>query len=410
MNSKLKFLTVFLMLCLLASLPQSTDNRVLTQDSSYIPAAVRDYWPTNGWLNSTPEEQGMDSTRLQEMLDYIEDNHIAIHSVVVIKNGYKVLEEYPTGMYDRDSTHLLYSVTKSFTSALVGIAIDKGYIDNVSIPMLSFFPNYNITNEDPRRELITIEHLLEMRSGLFWDESSAPYSSPANGVYHINNGDGVEFMLNADIVADPGTLWHYNTGGSHLLSAIVQVATGMTTLEFAQENLFEPLNISPAYWSRDLAGWYKGGFDLRMTTLSMAKFGFLFLNNGTWDGQQIISEEWVHSSTSTITQVDDYTGYGYQWWTTPDFGMYSARGLYAQYIYVIPEHDIVVAFSSNIRSGAYAPENLVPRFILPDNSAPDDHELVSGILTMSTALALVIPVAVVGGYWVLVVRKRVPQT
>ncbi|MFW9953982.1 MAG: serine hydrolase domain-containing protein [Candidatus Thorarchaeota archaeon] len=410
MSSSLKILTALMMLCLLSALLPTTEVRNIALERNHIPASERDYWPTNGWRNSTPEEQGMDSARLQEMIDYIEDNRVAIHSVVVIKNGYKVLEEYPTGLYDAGSTHLLYSVTKSFTSALVGIAIDKGYIDNVSIPMLSYFPEYNITNEDPRRERITIEHLLQMRSGLFWDENSAPYTSPANGVYHINTGDGVEFMLNADMVAEPGTLWHYNTGGSHLLSAIVQVATGMSTLEFAEENLFDPLNISPAFWSRDLAGWYKGGYDLRMTTLSMAKFGFLFLNNGTWDGDQIISEEWVQTSTSTITQVDSYTGYGYQWWTTPQLGIYSARGLYGQYIFVIPEHDIVVAFSSNIRSGAYPHEDLVASFIIPQEGSQNNQDLVSSILTFGTAIVLIVPVALAGGYWVFILRRRTPQT
>jgi CubicO group peptidase (beta-lactamase class C family) len=385
------------------------DSRTLSMERAYISATERDYWPTNGWQNSTPEEQGLDSARLQEMMDYIEDNHVSIQSVVVVRNGYKILEEY-SSYYDQSDTHLLFSVTKSFTSALVGIAIEQGYIDNVSVPMLSFFPDYNITNEDPRRERITIEHLLTMRSGMFWDETSVPFSSPLNGIYQINSGDGVEFMLNSDMVAEPGTLWHYNTGASHLLSAIVQVATGMTTLEFAEENLFGPLNISPAYWSRDLAGWYKGGYDLRMTTLNMAKFGYLFLNNGTWDGNQIIPEEWVHSSTSTISDLDDYTGYGYQWWTTPELEMYSARGLYGQYIFVIPAQDIVVAFSSNIRSGAYPHENLVAQFILPEDGSQIDQELVSSILTLSTVIVLIVPVALAGGYWALVLRRRVPQT
>jgi CubicO group peptidase (beta-lactamase class C family) len=386
------------------------DSRAITLERDYISAVDRDYWPTEGWQNSTPEEQGLDSARLQEMMNYIDDNNIAIQSVLVVRNGYKVLEEYPGVVYRQDSTHLLYSVTKSFTSALVGIAIDQGYIDNVSVPMLSFFPEYNITNEDPRRERITIEHLLTMRSGMFWDETSVPFSSPLNGIYQINTGDGVEFMLNADMVAEPGTLWHYNTGASHLLSAIVQVATGMTTLEFAEENLFGPLNITPAYWSRDLAGWYKGGYDLRMNTRNMAKFGYLYLNNGTWDGTQIIPEDWVQTSSSSISEVNDYTGYGYQWWTTPELGMYSARGLYGQYIFVIPEYDIVVAFFSNIIQGAHPHENLIARYILPEVSTHFGQEFVSSILTLSTAIILIVPVALAGGYWALVVKRRTPQT
>jgi CubicO group peptidase (beta-lactamase class C family) len=249
-----------------------------------------------------------------------------------------------------------------------------------------------------------------MRSGMFWDETSLPFNSPGNGIYHINTGDGVEFQLNADMVAEPGTLWHYNTGASHLLSAIVQVSTGMTTLEFAQTSLFGPLNITPVSWSRDLAGWYKGGYDLRMTTECMAKFGFLFLNNGTWDGEQILSEEWVQTSTSAITDVNDYTGYGYQWWSTPELGMYSARGLYGQFIFVIPEQDIVVAFSSSVRSGGSPHVNLVTDYILAADDSQSGQDLISSILTATTVLVLIVPVALAGGYWVFVLKRRTPQT
>lgn len=390
---------------LLAAIPQSTDYNNLSLERINVPATERDYWPTEGWQYATPEDQGMDSVRLQEMMDYIDENNVAIQGIVVARNGYIVHEAYPGVVFDENSTHLLYSVTKSFTSALVGIAIDQGFIDNVSVPMLSFFPDYEITNIDERRERITIEHLLTMRSGIFWDETSVPFNSPANGIYQINSGDGVEFMLNSDMVAEPGTLWHYNTGASHLLSAIVQVATGMTTLEFAEANLFEPLGFSSVSWYRDIAGWYKGGYDLKITPQDMAKFGYLFLNNGTWDGTQIISADWVRTSSSMITEVDDYTGYGYQWWTTPELKMYSARGLYGQFIFVIPEHDIVVAFTSAIsQNQAYPHENLVASFIMPQDNA---QELTSSILTIGVVVALIVPVAIAGSYWALVIRRRI---
>ncbi len=407
MNSKIQLLSILTFLFLLTVIPQSAENNNQSLERINIPASERDYWPTNGWQYSTAEEQGLDSVRLQEMMNYIDENNLAIQGIVVVRNGYVVLEEYPGTVYNENNTHLLYSVTKSFTSALVGIAIDQGFIDNVSVPMLSFFPDYEITNVDERRERITIEDLLTMRSGMFWDENSHPYSSPLNGIYQINSGDGVEFMLNSDMVAEPGTLWHYNTGGSHLLSAIVQVATGMTTLEFAEEYLFEPLGISPVDWYRDMAGWYKGGYDLRMTPRDMAKFGYLFLNNGTWDGDQIVSEEWVRTSTSTITEVDDFTGYGYQWWTTPELGMYSARGLYGQYIFVIPEYDIVVAFTSALSQNQIYPHiNMVANFILPDENAHSDEELKSSYLILGTVVTLIAPVVITGSYWALVLRRK----
>ncbi|MHA1958963.1 MAG: serine hydrolase domain-containing protein [Candidatus Thorarchaeota archaeon] len=374
------------------------------------PLADRDYWPTDGWLNSTPEDQGMDSSKFQDMMNHIEDDNTPIKSIVIVRNGRIVLEEFPLStIYDENSTHLLFSVTKSFTSALIGIALDKGYIDNVSQTMLSFFPDYNITNPDERRERVTIEHLLTMRSGIFWDETTAPYNSPANGIYHMNTGDGVEYTLNLDMVAEPGELWHYNTGASHILAAIVQVASGMTTLEFAEEYLFGPLGITEARWYRDIAGWYKGGFDLKMTTRSMAKFGYLYLNNGSWDGEQIVSSQWVNTSTSSITRFSDHGGYGYQWWTIPSLGLYRGAGLYGQYIYVIPEYDIVVAFSSTMGpNDAYPHDSLVADFIIPavieDTSQLDAFD----ILNVSLLAILVAPVVLAGGYWLVVVRRAGP--
>ena len=406
MNQKenlFSFLIVTLLLLSLSLSSVSGHNYVPTE--SRIKAEDRDYWPTEGWRNATPEDLSMDSSRLQGLVDYVEENDYPIHSVVVIKNGYIVLEDYFGSHFDVNSTHLLYSVTKSFTSALIGIAIDQGYIDNVSQLLLPFFPEYTITNVDDRRELITIEHLLTMRSGMAWDESSAPYSSPENDVYHLYRGDGVNHSLNLDMVANPGDVFHYNTGASHLLSAIVQVATGMTTLEFARENLFDPLGISPAYWGRDLAGWYTGGFDLRISARNMAKFGWLFLNNGTWDGQQIISEEWVRTSTSTITELANYEGYGYQWWTMPELGIYFAAGLYGQYIYVIPEHDIVVVFNSGIIVGAYPHMNLVLNYILPETNT-DWLQDASSIFNLLTGIVIIVPIIVAAAYWLFSAKRK----
>ena len=133
----------------------------------------------------------MSSTKLREMMDYIESYHYIIHGILVVWGGYIVWEEYPYAGYDVDTLHLLYSVTKSFTSCLTGIAIDQGYIGGVSERMISFFPNRTVENLEGGKELITLENLLMMRSGMFWDESSAPYNSPDNGIYHINREDGL---------------------------------------------------------------------------------------------------------------------------------------------------------------------------------------------------------------------------
>ncbi|MHA1480278.1 MAG: serine hydrolase domain-containing protein, partial [Candidatus Thorarchaeota archaeon] len=216
-----------------------------------------------------------------------------------------------------------------------------------------------------------------------------------------------EHCLNLDMEAEPGEYWHYNTGASHLLSAIVQQATGMTTLEFGVENLFDPLGIDSVYWSRDRAGWYKGGFDLRMSTLNAAKFGYLFLNNGTWDGDQIISAEWVNASTTTITQINDLEGYAKQWWTFPELGIYFAAGLYGQYIYVVPEHDIVVAFNSRIGQGDYYPHHdLVIDYILQSTNEVSEAQNLNNILMISIAIAIVVPTIIAGVYWLQISKRR----
>ena len=325
-------------------------------NKSYTTTAVpeRDYWPTNGWRNSTPQEQGMSNETLQAMVSHILDEDLDVHSVIVIRHGYVVLEEYPNpfqGVSRTNSwngTHYLYSTTKSFTSCLIGIAIDNGYIDNTSQKVLAFFPNMSFSNVDDKKNQMTIDDLLTMRSGIPWDETSAPFSSPENDVWQLyyNSSGGVQFTLDQPMEHDPGDYFHYNTGASHVLSGIVQATTGKTSLEFATEYLFAPLGISVFYWPHDRKGVTFGGFDLQLRPLDMAKFGYLFLNKGIWDGEQIVSEDWVTESSTTVTTLSSHTGYARQWWTMPDLGVFYTAGLYGQYIFVSPKDDIVAVFTS----------------------------------------------------------------
>ncbi|MBE0526632.1 MAG: serine hydrolase [Candidatus Thorarchaeota archaeon] len=296
----------------------------------------------------------MDGSMLQAMIDHIIDEDLDVHSVIVIRNGYVVLEEYPNPFQGQsrtqsfDGTHYLYSTTKSFTSCMVGIAIDKGFLDNTSQKVLSIFTDMTFDNVDERKERITIDDLLTMRSGLPWDETSAPFNSPDNDVWQVNfnSSGGVQFVLDQPMEDEPGVYFHYNTGASHVLSGIVHEVTNMSMLEFADENLFTPLGIDRFLWPSDTQGVTFGGFDLQLRPLDMAKFGFLFLNNGTWDGEQIVSSDWVHNTTTTVTTLNSISGYSRQWWTMPDYGVYHTAGLYGQYIFVAPELDIVAVFTS----------------------------------------------------------------
>lgn len=371
-------------------------------DTALPPVVAEDFYPTSDWRASTPEAQGMSSKKLQEWGEEIRVNGAAIDGIVVVRHGYLVWETYPNPLFGATDTHRLYSVTKSFTSCLVGIAIDKGYIDGVNQTMLSFFPGRKITNLDDRKQSITVENLLMMRSGLRWDESSAPFTDPRNDVYHIIHGDGLQWCLDLESVGEPGVTWHYNTGASHILSGIVTAATGLSTLEFAEENLFKPLGITRYAWSEDGAGTIIGGFDLQLSPRDMAKFGYLYLHDGRWGGKQIVSEEWVERSTSTLTRPTAALGYGYQWWTTPSQNMYSCRGLYNQMIYVLPEQDLVIAVTGDMRSGST--DNAITDYILasiteydPDTEPTEQNDCVPGYPIEAFAVGM-ITVILIGAY------------
>ncbi len=319
-----------------------------------INAVVRDYWPTTEWRNSTPAEQGMSAARLQDMMDFIYGEALDVHSVVVIRNGYVVLEEYPfpyqgqSRTMSYNGTHYLYSTTKSFTSCLIGIALRLGYIDNISQPVLSFFPDRTFAHMDERKERMTVRDLLTMRSGLPWDETSAPFSSPENDVYQVNynSSGGVQYVLDRPMEYEPDEVFHYNSGASHVLSGIIQETTGMQTSEFAEQYLFDPLGIQAYYWPSDAKGVTFGAWDLQLRPMDMVKLGFLFLNNGTWDGEQIVSGSWVNESSQTVSLLSATHGYGFQWHTAPHLNSYYTAGLYGQYVFVCPEYDIVAGFTS----------------------------------------------------------------
>jgi len=361
------------------------------------------------WAISTPEEQMMNSTRLNEIMEYIQDNNLAIDSLLILRNGYLVMEEYPTGNYDAKSLHRLYSVTKSIVSSLIGIAIREGFIENVEQKMIDFFSNHTIENLDSRKEQITLEHLLTMTPGFEWDQWTYPTGDPRDSITKmIESSDWVQFLLDLPMVADPGTKWMYNSGASHLLSAIIQRTSGMNTLDFAKQYLFEPLNIQNVTWGIDPQGVYHGGGTMNMTSRDMAKIGYLYLNNGLWNDTQIFSSDWASRSSSEYINLGTYdpslshAGYGYQMWNIPSMGVYYATGMYGQKIYIFPTYDLVVVFTATM----YADENpeniiltdyIVPS-ILEDTSQPDavlQSFYSSFLLTMAIPLLIIIP------YWVI---------
>ena len=369
---------------------------------SFSQSAVdRDYWPTDEWQTSTPEEQGMRSTVLNDMMNATEENQLLIDSVLIVKNGYLVFEEYPS-VYDQDNRHIIHSCTKSITSALVGIAIEEGYIDSVDEKLVDLLPNRTYANYDERIDDITLEHLLMMTSGFEWDEWTESYSSYANSHYQYwRASNSVQFILDLPLAHDPGDVWVYSSGSSHLLSAIVTRATGVSLLEYAAEKLFTPLGIeiSDVVWPADNQGIYRGSGGVEMIPRDMAKFGFLFLNNGTWNGEQIVPSGWVQTSSETLTTFDNYSGYSYQWWTysSETVSVYSANGYVGQNIFVIPSLDMVVVFTS--RTPTYPQVSLLFDYIIPAAlTEVPQNILATYTLTLATIVMLPLPLLVAGVY------------
>jgi CubicO group peptidase (beta-lactamase class C family) len=331
--------------------------------ASTVSAQSPEYWPTDGWRTSTPEEQGIDSEQLAKAFDFLQEADANIHSLLVIRNGYIVADAY-FYPFSRGSRHDVASVTKSFTSTLVGIAIDKGHIESVDQPVLGFFPGRTVANLDANKKAMTLEHLLTMTSGL--ECINAP--SEVTLFQMITSPDWVQFMLDLPMSDEPGTRFLYNSGGSHLLSAIIRETTGMNALAFAREHLFGPLGITDVDWPLDPQGVNNDGWgDLQVTPHDMAKLGYLYLNDGVWDGKQIVSSSWVAAATGkhVSTSRDVYDGYGYKWWIH-SAGGYSAVGRGCQRIFVLPDSDMIVVVTSGAGSAQERKlETLLPSYIVP---------------------------------------------
>jgi CubicO group peptidase (beta-lactamase class C family) len=378
-----------------------------------VPSAQNDTpWPTDGWSTSTPDEQGMNSNLLNEMMDKIQEQDVRIDSLLIVRNGHLVFEEYPSYRYENDSRHIIHSCTKSYTSALVGIALHNGYIEGVDSTLLELLPNRTIANLDERKQAITLEHFLTMTSGLEWDEWTEPYDSYQNSLNQVwAASDSVQHVLDLPMAYDPGEVWVYNSGGSHLLGAIVAEATGTSLFAYAIEKLFTPLGISSSniFWPWDNQGrnWGHGGVE--MVPRDMAKFGYLYLNNGTWDGEQIVPMEWVHRSGDTLFTFNDYSGYSYQWWTYPTdtVNVYSAEGFSGQYIFVIPELDMVVVFTSSVPPyEPYPQPSILFEYIIESaiNELPE-YVATGNAVTLATLALLPMPILVAGAFFRIRTRK-----
>jgi len=341
---------MYLLLLLILSAVSSGLTQQNVEYEYTIPEKLDD-----GWRVSSPGEEGMDINRITRLTrQLIAGKYEGIHSILIVKNGAIVYEAYLAG-YDQNSLQTIYSITKSVTSALIGIAIDKGFISGVGATLVSLLPEYKNAIKDERLENIRLEHILTLTSGLEWDERTSSCCDPKNSeCRQVSSDDWIRFVLGLPQKDEPGTQYVYNTGSVHLLSAVIKSQTGLGANEFAERHLFGPLGIRGYEWNTDPQGYQcTGGTHggLRLRTRDLAKFGYLFLHEGKWQDKQVISPEWVHASTTRHTAAFQDIGIGYLWWTgsftirNRKLDFFYGAGYGGQSLHVVPELDLMIVLT-----------------------------------------------------------------
>ena len=364
------------------------------------PATPYTYQPPpaigDGWTVSDAGSQGMSVRRLEDMMAAIGRGEFPIiDSIAIASQGKLVFDEtVRTQLDEKDgwvgngdlSLHAQFSSSKSIASILGGIAIDLGDIGGLDAPYLSLFDYPSYDNWDERKNQITLHHVLTMRLGLQWDEWSVPYGDPNNAVvlFFNEHHDYSKGLLDLPMETDPGTRFAYNTIASVSLGQAVQNRDPLTIVDFLNTYLLDPLGITQIDWIETPTGLPDLGGGLYLHGRDMLKFGQMYLDDGRWNGQQIVSSEWVATSIQTYTELawtDPDTrdwkvdGYGYQWWVGhferngQVINSFAARGWGQQTLMVIPELELVIAINSNDYEGRPDGVNqvfsLIDRFMLP---------------------------------------------
>ncbi len=371
MNTKRIFKIGLLTALVLAVIAAATAAWIMTAGRRPpVQVAEPDYWPTTGWRTSAPEELGYSSQQLADGVRGLQEKGIAIDSLLIIHNGYVALDAH-FAPYDGSFPHNLASVTKSVMTTLIGIAVDQGKLD-LDKPMVSYFPGRSIANLDGRKARLTVRHLVSMRNGM----QSGCFDGDTPTVDALRaSSDWVQAALDRSMVAEPGTEFCYDSPGMHILSAILQEATGMTANEFAQENLFGPLGIQDAIWDIDPQGYNRGWGDLYLTPESAAKIGYLWLHHGNWNGRQVVPDAWVMNSVHAhSTPVNHDYGYGYGWWVNNSH--YFAAGRGGQEIRVFPTLNTVVVITGGGYESSDVEGFLIPSLLLsviPRPASPESQ-------------------------------------
>ncbi len=349
-------------------------------------------WPTKAWPDSTPVAEGMDAAPL-EAFDrelaagrngYVDSMLVIRHGKVVYEKSYDHVADYRRlfanrgapgnyNYYDPEwhpfykgtKLHTMQSVSKSVTSALVGIAIGEGRFPGLDAKVMPYFADFRIA-PDPRRDRMTLRDVLTMRTGIRWDEESTEYTDPRNDCAAMEaSEDWIRYVLERPMEEEPGRRFVYNSGATELLSYLLARTTGKPADDYAKEHLLRPLNIE-SFWKRTPKGLADTEGGLYLTPRDLAKIGYLYLHDGIWNGRRLLPEGWVRDSIRDWTKTNEPPyGYGYQWWTIPAEADrppgFLAWGYGGQLLIVVPKLDLIAVFTGwNI----YGAPELDPRYAL----------------------------------------------
>lgn len=333
-------------------------------------------WPTHGWHTTSPEAVGLDAGALRALdQELASGQHGYVDGMLVIRHGRIAFERHYAHDYDAlfagkgppalynyynpewhpyykyTPLHTMQSVSKSVTSALIGIAIERGKIASVDVPIMPYFSAFKVA-PDPHRDRIRLWDVLTMTTGINWDESSATYTDTRNNCAQMEGSrDWIQYVLDQPMAAEPGAAFVYNSGATELLSYLIKKTTGKEADDYAKEHLFNPLGIHYA-WKRTPVGLADTEGGLYLEPRDLAKFGYLYLHEGVWDAKQIVPATWVHQSTRWSIDTHRHApGYGFQWWILSRQGeatyeAYAAIGYGGQYLIVIPQLDLIAVFTA----------------------------------------------------------------
>jgi CubicO group peptidase (beta-lactamase class C family) len=337
----------------------------------------RTYWPTAAWRYKALEQTGFNAARIASLNQAIQAGSFGrVYSLLIVRDGHLVSERYFNGSW-AEARHDLQSATKSIGSLMVGIAIDKGYL-TLDDRIVDIFASYGIRNVDSRKQQMTVRHVLTHKHGSQWCEWDCPADRRDNFImYRVPNSNFIQYVVDKPMEAEPGTVFRYSTGHSALLGGMIKQKTPYTPEHFAKAFLFDPIGMTSAVWfEKDSVGMIHTGSILATTAQDLARFGFLVLNDGTWSGQQIVSKGYLDAAyqVDTVDPAGVGMHYGRQMWIVPatvggtTYMMRTAAGTGGQWVFVVPELDLVVVTTGWEVSGnvsVTAAVDMMTRYILP---------------------------------------------